>query len=147
MEDIVVRTVCRLMLPFIQVYGFYVIFHGHLSPGGGFAGGAIIGSSMILFGLSFNLKAGTSKLSHETSSFLESGGGIWYILIGLLGMALGSNFLTNQAAGLGFGIPGQVFSSGMIFLLSIGIGLKVASTMITLFYNLGGGESSDGDSH
>ncbi len=145
MKDIVIRTVCRVIVPFVQVYGLYVIFHGHLSPGGGFAGGAILGSSMVLFALSFHLEAGAQKLGHETSSYLESGGGIWYILIGLLGLALGSNFLTNRAAGLGFGLPGQLFSGGMIFLLSLGIGVKVASTMFTLFYNLSEEEGSGGD--
>ena len=47
-QDLIVRTVCRLMLPFIQLFGLYVIAHGHHSPGGGFQGGVILGSSLIL---------------------------------------------------------------------------------------------------
>ncbi len=145
MEDIVVRSIARLLVPFIQLYGFYVIFHGHLSPGGGFAGGAIVASSMILYGLSFNLEAGSRKLSHEVSTVLESGGALWFLFIGLAGLLVGAPFLTNQAAGFYLGVPGRLFSSGMIFLLSIGIGVKVASTMITLFYSLSGGEDSGGN--
>jgi len=138
MEDIVVRSVARLLVPFIQLYGLYVIFHGHLSPGGGFSGGAIVASSMILYGLSFNLESGTRKLSHDFSSLLESGGALWFLLIGLIGILAGSNFLANRVAGVPLGTPGQLFSSGIIFLLALGIGAKVASTMITLFYSLGG---------
>ncbi len=145
MDDIVVRSVARIIVPFIQLYGFYVIFHGHLSPGGGFAGGAIVASSMILYGLSFNLEAGSRKLSHDLSAILESGGALWYLVIGLLGIFAGQFYLTNRAAGFYLGVPGQLFSSGMIFLLSMGIGVKVASTMITLFYSLSGGEGSSGN--
>jgi len=144
-EDIVVRSVARIIVPFIQLYGFYVIFHGHLSPGGGFAGGAIVASSMILYGLSFNLEAGSRKLRHDVSTVLESGGALWYLLIGLFGILVGGQYLTNLGAGFYRGVPGQLFSSGMIFLLSMGIGAKVASTMITLFYSLSGGEDSGGN--
>ncbi len=145
MEDVIVRSICRIVVPFIQIYGFYVIFHGHLSPGGGFAGGAIVASSMILFGLSFNLEEGSRKLGHDVSSVLESGGAIWYLLVGIFGIVLGANFLANKAAGFYLGTPGTLFSSGMIFLLALGLGAKVASTMITLFYSLSGGENSGGD--
>jgi len=145
MEDIVVSSVSRLIVPFIQLYGLYVIFHGHLSPGGGFAGGAIVASSMILYGISFNLEAGSRKIGPNVSSLLESGGALWYLLVGLIGILMGSNFLANKAAGVGLGTPGQLLSSGIIFLLALGIGAKVTSTMVTLFYSLSGGESSDGN--
>lgn len=145
MEDIVVRAVARLLVPFIQLYGLYVIFHGHLSPGGGFSGGAIVASSMILYGLSFNLEADPYKLSHDLSSLMECGGVLWYLLVGLFGILMGSNFLANKIAGVPLGTPGQLFSSGIIFLLALGIGAKVASTMITLFYSLRGGEAGDGN--
>lgn len=145
MEDIVVRSVCRLVVPFIQIYGFYVIFHGHLSPGGGFPGGAIVASSLILYALSFNLEAGSRKLGSNVSALMESGGALWYLLVGMAGILLGSNFLANRVAGFYLGTPGQLFSSGIIFLLSLGIGAKVASTMVTLFFSLSGGENSGGD--
>jgi len=144
MDDLVIRSVSRLVVPFIQLYGFYVIFYGHLSPGGGFAGGAIVASSMILYGLSFNLEAGSRKLGHDISSLMESGGAIWFLMIGLIGILFGSNFLANRFAGVSLGTPGQLFSGGIIFFLSLGIGVKVASTMITLFYSLSGGEDNSG---
>jgi len=145
MEDVVVRSISRIIVPFIQLYGIYVILYGHISPGGGFAGGAIVAASMIFYGLSFNLEAGSRKLTHDVSSWMESGGALWYVFLGLLGIVMGGNFITNQAAGFYTGVPGQLVSSGIIMLISLGIGAKVASTMITIFYSLSAGEESSGD--
>ena len=47
-DSVVVRTACKLLAPFVQVFALYVLFHGHESPGGGFQGGAILGASVIL---------------------------------------------------------------------------------------------------
>ncbi len=136
MEDLVARSVCRLIVPFIQLYGAYLVFYGHLSPGGGFAGGAVVAASIVLYALSFGRETAEKRIAPGISHLLESGGGLWYLLVGLVGIMLGGSFLTNKAAGFYLGIPGHLFSSGMIFLLALGLGLKVASTMVTLFYNL-----------
>ena len=145
MKNLIVRQICRIIVPFTQIYGFYIIFHGHLSPGGGFAGGAVVASSFILYSLAHNLEEGAQRLSGRTSAMRERGGALWYLLIGLLGICLGGNFLANKAAGFNIGIPGRLFSSGIIFLLSLGIGAKVASTMVTLFISLSGGDHTGGN--
>ncbi len=145
MEDIIVRYICRILVPFVQLYGLYVILHGHLSPGGGFSGGAIVASSMIFYALSFNLAEGTKKLSHDTSSLLESGGALIFASMGLFAILLGTNFLGNRAAGFPLGVPGNLFSGGFIMVITAGIGIKVASTMITLFYSLIEGEGHGHD--
>jgi multicomponent Na+:H+ antiporter subunit B len=140
LEDIIVRYMSRIIVPFVQLYGLYVILHGHLSPGGGFSGGAIVAASMILYALSFNLAQGTKKLSHDVSSLLESGGALIFAGMGLFAILLGTNFLGNKAAGFPLGTPGNLFSSGAIMVITAGVGIKVASTMITLFYSLIEGE-------
>jgi multicomponent Na+:H+ antiporter subunit B len=147
MEDLIVRSISRLLLPFVQLYGLYVVLHGHLSPGGGFSGGAIIAASMILYALSFNLAEGSKKLSHDVSSVLESGGALIFAGMGLLAILLGTNFLGNKVAGIPIGTPGNLFSSGAIAVITFGVGLKVASTMITLFYSLIEGEGHGHDHH
>ncbi|MCR3921797.1 MAG: MnhB domain-containing protein [Firmicutes bacterium] len=147
MEDVIVRYISRMLLPFVQLYGLYVILNGHLSPGGGFSGGAIIGASMILYALSFNLEEGTKKLSHKTSTILESSGVLLYAGMGLLSILLGTNFLGNKVAGIPIGTPGNLFSSGAIMIITFGVGIKVASTMITLFYSLIEGEEGHEDVH
>lgn len=136
MDDLIVKTITRLIVPFIQIYGIFIILHGHISPGGGFSGGAVLGSSIILFTLSFGLKKASKKLSHRVSAILESSGILWYILVGLLGIFLGGSFLSNREAGFFMGEAGRLLSAGIIPLLTVGIGIKVASTMITLFHTI-----------
>lgn len=143
MNDIIVKMISRLLIPFIQIYGIYIILHGHLSFGGGFSGGALVGSSLMLFAIIFGLKASEEKLPHKVSSFLESFGILSYILIGLVGLMLGQNFLSNQTAGFPMGNFGRLFSAGMIPLLTLAIGVKVASTMITLLQRLLKEEDND----
>ncbi|MBS4022952.1 MAG: MnhB domain-containing protein [Dethiobacter sp.] len=145
MEDIIVRYISRMLVPFVQLYGLYVILHGHLSPGGGFSGGAVVASSMILYALAFNLAEGTKKLSHDASSVLESGGALIFAGMGLFAILLGTNFLGNRVAGFPLGTPGNLFSSGAIMVITAGVGIKVASTMITLFYTLIEGEGHGHD--
>jgi len=136
MPDLILREITSLLLPFIQVYGVYVIMHGHLSPGGGFAGGMILGVSFVLYILVFGLDSCLNKVPHRLSSVMESLGTLWYAAVGLLGVLRGASFLMNKNAGIGLGTPGELFSSGLIMIITIGVGLKVASTMLSLFYTL-----------
>ncbi len=136
MNDTIIKTITRIVIPFVQLYGIFVILHGHISPGGGFSGGALIGTSLILYTVVFGLEKGKKKFSHRLSEFAESGGILLFIMVGLIGLFLGGSFLTNRDAGFPMGEPGSLLSSGMIPILMIGIGIKVASTMISLFHIL-----------
>jgi multicomponent Na+:H+ antiporter subunit B len=136
MHDTIVKSMTRIVVPFVQLYGIFIILNGHVSPGGGFSGGALIGTSLILYTLVFGLDRAKQKFSHRASEFAESGGIILFIMIGLIGLAFGGTFLTNIQAGFPKGTAGSLLSAGMIPLLMIGIGIKVASTMITLFHIL-----------
>ena len=136
MNDIIVRSITRIVIPFIQLYGIYIILHGHISPGGGFSGGALIGSSLILYTLVFGVQKAKKKFSHRMSEISESGGLLLYLFVGVLGIMFAGSFLTNKEAGFPLGEFGSLFSGGVIPILMIGIGVKVASTMITLFHVL-----------
>ncbi len=136
MNDIIVKTVARILIPFIQLYGIFIMLHGHVSPGGGFAGGAMIGTSFVLYTLVFGIDKSKKKFSERVSEYAESGGILLYIALGLIGIIMAGSFLTNIDAGFPKGTPGSMFSGGMIPLLMIGIGIKVASTFITLFHTL-----------
>lgn len=133
MNDIIVKNITRIIIPFAQAYGIFIILNGHISPGGGFAGGAIIGTSLILYTLVFGREKGKKKFSHKASEIAESGGILWFVTIGLIGLFVAGRFLTNLDAGFPEGVIGDILSGGMIPLLMIGIGVKVASTMISLF--------------
>lgn len=145
MNDMVLEIVARLLIPLVQLFGAYILFHGHLSPGGGFSGGTIIGSSFILYSLVFRFAKVRHRMEHDTSLFLEAGGALLYIAAGLIGILAGSAFLTNKGVFPG-GELGRLWSSGMIFVITLGLGAKVAGTVFTLFQELmEGGTDTDGD--
>jgi multicomponent Na+:H+ antiporter subunit B len=123
----------RVVIPFTQVFGLFVIFNGHLSPGGGFAGGTIIGASLILKALVSNYRQ--DRRAEFRSEVLESASVAWYLLMGLVGLLAGHAFLSNAGV-FPLGSPGMPLSSGMILIVSMGVGAKVASTMQTLFLGL-----------
>ena len=136
MDDLIVKTITRLITPFIMLYGIYTILNGHLSPGGGFAGGAILSASIILYTLVFGIQNASKLVTPKASSIMESGGILVYLFIGLAGIILGNNFLTNIQAGFFAGTTGSIISAGFIPVLTVAIGVKVASTMISIFHKL-----------
>ncbi len=97
--------------------------------------------------LSFNLEVGAKQISHDVASILESGGALGFIVTGLVAIALGGNYLANRAAGFPMGETGELFSSGAIFIITAFLGIKVGSTIVTLFYNIIEGEDKSGDAH
>ncbi len=101
----------------------------------------------MLIALSFNLEVGARQISHATASVLESGGALGFIITGLVAGALGGNYLANQAAGFPMGEAGELFSAGAIFIITAFLGIKVASTIVTLFYNIIEGDDKSGDAH
>ncbi len=133
MTDFVLKRIVALLLPFVQMFGMYVIFHGHLSPGGSFSGGIITGLGLIAFSLVFGLDRGTEKITDRMTTLIESFGALWYGAMGLVGVLRGSAFLMNKGSGVPLGEPGKLYSGGLIILITLGVGLKVGSTMVTLF--------------
>jgi len=136
MDDLFVKVTTKMILPFIQIYGIYVIIHGHLSPGGGFSGGAIFAASIVLYTLAYGLHKGQKRMPHSISSKVETGGILFYIGIGFVGILAGYPFLTNKAAGFPMGELGKVMSAGLIPMVTVAIGLKVMSTIVTLFHTM-----------
>ena len=82
------------------------------------------------------MEEGQAKLSEKVLVWIESLGTLWYGLIGLVGIFKGAPFLANKLAGVNLGRPGSLSSGGLISLLGLGVGLRVASTMITLFFTM-----------
>jgi len=143
MESTIARTIGRLVLQFIQVMGLYIAFHGHLSPGGGFAGGTVIGASLVLAVLLDIPFRGKSVLK-ESFVLAESSCLIVYVIIGFVGIAAGTGFLSNLSARFPPGTPGSVLSAGFMVPLGVAICLKVASTIGSLFWALAREDTQDG---
>ncbi|MBN1199245.1 MAG: hypothetical protein JXA23_07830 [Bacteroidales bacterium] len=126
----ILSTASKLLIPFMLVLGIYVFVNGHLTPGGGFQGGAIIASAFVLLLLADPL----SKLNHRIIAMVESVSGVAFVLIGLLGIFLAGGFLDNRI--LDLGTFGALLSAGVIPLLYIFIGLKVGSELTNIIGHL-----------
>ncbi|CAB1076993.1 Na(+) H(+) antiporter subunit B [Olavius algarvensis Delta 1 endosymbiont] len=132
---LIVRTTCRLVIPFIQIFALYVIAHGHYSPGGGFQGGVIMGASMVLLAIAFDLRSAIRRLGERMAMFLCVLGVIIYAGTGTLCMLFDKNYLDYSALAL-FGLdPVSVRSHG-ILVVEIGVGIVVMAVMIILYYSL-----------
>ncbi len=127
----IVRVVARVVEGFIFLYGCYIVLYGHLSPGGGFAGGAVIAAGLILSRIAFGTNESQERSTSISSSLFESSGGLLFILIGILGISVGGYFLLNLFPG--FGKPGNLLSAGSIPLVNIAIAIKVASALLSIF--------------
>jgi len=142
--SVVVQTVSRIMIPFIQLFALYVIFHGSLGPGGGFQGGAVFASSFILYIVVFNIARGEKRVPESANTALSSAGLYIYGGVGLLSMI----FSLGAAQYLNYGfIP---FTSHFeenralgIDLVEIGIGITVMAVITSIFFDLAGKEEKE----
>ena len=141
MKDFIMKRIAALIVPFICIYGFYVILHGSSSAGGSFAGGIILGLGFIAFATVYGVEEGKAKLPEKILVWVDAYGTLWYGIIGMIGIFKGGSFLANKSAGINLGTPGSLSSGGIIALLGLGVGIRVASTMITLFFTMKGEES------
>lgn len=131
---LIVRSIARLMIPSIFLLGVYVVLHGHLTPGGGFAGGVLIAGSFVLSILVFGVKKNAAETKREWSSVLESMGIFLFWLLAFLGILLGSYFFLNVLAKISPGSKFSLFSAGSIPLYNLAIGIEVASALFTIVF-------------
>ena len=124
------NTGTHLLSPFIVMFGAYIFLNGHLSPGGGFQGGAVIASGVLFLFLVFP----NFKLNHLALNWLESTAGASYVLVGLLGLFLAAGFLDNRFLPLGH--YGALLSAGAIPVIYTFIGLKVGTELSGILENL-----------
>jgi len=121
--SLVLYTGCRFLFPLILLFGAYIFINGHLTPGGGFQGGAVVASAFVLVYLGCRGK----KINETGSKLVESAGGLIFILVGFAGLAVGGHyFLSNY---LPRGELNTLFSAGVIPIIYIAIGLKVGSEL------------------
>ncbi len=134
-DQIILRIMTTVMMPFILVFGFYVITHGELGPGGGFQGGVVIAAAFILYGLVYGTKELQWIFPRRVSDTLASCGALLYAGAGALSLLLGSHFLDYTP--FKAWDPGGAESWGMT-LVEYGIGITVAAVMLTIFNEISG---------
>lgn len=118
-----VENGAEVILPLIFLFGSYVIMNGHLSAGGGFQGGAVVASGVMLL----LLAVPSSRLHHGFLSITESLAGVVYVSIGILGLIFAAGFLDSHI--LPPGEFGTLFSAGAIPLISTLLGIKVGAEL------------------
>jgi len=130
--SLIVKTITRLTVGIIFLYGIYIVLHGHVTPGGGFAGGVIIALSFIHLMLAYGRQEAFKRLSRAAASVFESFGAIMFLGIALLGFVGGYFFLNF----LPKGEPFRLFSAGIIPLCNIAICFKVGAGIFAIFVAL-----------
>jgi energy-converting hydrogenase B subunit I len=129
----IVRTVANQLIVFILIFGLYVIVHGHLTPGGGFQGGAVIVSGVVMLLVAFNSKELKKSLRERGLSIMESTGALIFAALAFAG--IGTAFFYNLLVGTPiFGHipptgsnPGDFWTGGIVPLMNLAVGIKVVA--------------------
>lgn len=138
-EDIIIKTVSRILIPFILLFALYVIMHGHHSPGGGFQGGVILGAGLVLFLIAHGLPEIKRHVSEKSVAIFSSLGLLIYSGIGLLCLILLGNYLDyGKLASLLHVAPAEARSLGILG-IEIGVGLTVMAVMFSIFLDISSG--------
>lgn len=131
-DDIILQKCSCVLVPVIFIFGIYIVLNGHLSPGGGFSGGAVIGAGLILYLNAFGYKKMEKLFTEKLYKRITLCALTFYCLAKSYSFFTGANHLES---GIPLGAPGAILSSGLILPLNICVGLVVACTMYT-FYTL-----------
>jgi multicomponent Na+:H+ antiporter subunit B len=137
----IVKTITSVTFPIIMIYGLYIIAHGHLTPGGGFQGGAVVASACAMIIVAYGSAWTMGKIKEKNLSILESLGAIGFIGLAFFGLVFGlnyffNNFLLNQDVIPFFNVVGQGLSNintaGVIPLMNFAVGLKVVAGLFAI---------------
>ena len=137
--SLIIEVAARTMIPFIQLFGLYVIAHGHYSPGGGFQGGVVLGASFILMAIAFDLKTSLRFFSLRANAMMASSGVFIYTGTGVLCALLGGLFLDYSAMDVLLALGPVEWRSMGVFIVELGVGLAVTAIMASLFWDLASG--------
>ena len=130
--DVILQQVTFVLFPLIMIFGIYVVLNGHLSPGGGFSGGAIMGAGLILYLNAFGIEKMRRFFTENTHRYVCVVALSFYCLAKSYSFFTGANHLESI---ISTGVPGKIISAGLILPLNICVGLVVACTMYS-FYTL-----------
>jgi multicomponent Na+:H+ antiporter subunit B len=129
-SDRILQGSAMILTPVVLLFGIYVVLNGHLSPGGGFSGGAIIGAGLILYLNAFGFAKASRFFSYKTFALITLLSLSFYALAKAYSFYCGANGLPS---GIPLGTPGSILSSGLILPLNICVGMVVACTMYVFY--------------
>jgi len=129
---LIVKTITRLVLGFIVIFAAAVVLYGHITPGGGFAGGVMLACAFIIMVLAFGKEKALEVVGENTLSVWDCVGALGFLVIALLGFFKGMFFLNF----IGRGTPLRLISAGTPMWSNIAIGIKVSACLFAVFVAL-----------
>jgi multicomponent Na+:H+ antiporter subunit B len=138
--QMVLRVIAKMLIPYLLLFALYVQFHGDYGPGGGFQAGVIFAAAFILYTLIFGLAAARRIASSVVLEGLFALGLLLYAGTGVVTMLRGGNFLDYGALNHHDPVHGQHLG---ILLVELGVGITVASIMISIFFAFAGRGHAD----
>jgi len=133
-DDLILRVVTKILIPFIVLFALYVQFHGEYGPGGGFQAGVVAAAAFVLYGLVNGLDALRRVAPESVVETMVGAGVLLYIAVGLAGIVLGGHYLDYSVLG-GAPVDGQHRG---IFWVELGVGITVSGVMLKVFYLFAG---------
>ncbi len=133
----IIRHVTMILMPIIFLYGLYILCNGHLSPGGGFAGGSILGGALILCETAFGVRKVHAFFNHKVYHIIKVGALVLYAVLICYTIFVGANGIENI---IPLGTPGSILSAGIILPINVAVGLEVACTMYAFYIYFGKGD-------
>ncbi len=130
--SLIVKTITRLVFGFIIIFGASIVLYGHLTPGGGFAGGVMLACGFILLVLAFGKDTTLKIISEKSLSVWDCLGAVIFLMIAVIGYSGGfffCNFLSR-------GTPLRLVSAGTLMWSNIAIGIKVSASLLAVFIAL-----------
>jgi len=128
-NDLVLRVIAKILLPFMVMFALYVQFHGDYGPGGGFQAGVITAAAFVFYAIVYGLPASRRLVPDRVVEGMLAAGVLLYAGVGLAGLALGGNFLDYFVLHAD-PVAGQLRG---IFWVEAGVGIAVAGVMLKLF--------------
>jgi len=140
----IVKTMSGVVFPLAVIFGLYVIAHGHLTPGGGFQGGAVVASACVMIMIAYGSIWTMKKIKEKHLSIFESLGALGFIGLAFFGLIFGSVFFYNFMANTGnfLGIFGDqvafestaanINTAGVLPLMNFAVGLKVIAGLFAI---------------
>lgn len=137
-ESPIIMTTVRVITPFVFTFGLFVMFHGADSSGGGFQGGVIVGTVILMLGIAFGIETTRSWVGPQLPVGLVGLGVLAFLMTGVGSVLLGGRFLQYTAYGFS-----HASKYGIEF-VELAIGLIVAGIVTGLFFVIAGGTATDG---
>ncbi|QLH79304.1 cation:proton antiporter [Halosimplex rubrum] len=137
-ESPIIMTTVRVITPFVFTLGLFVMFHGADSSGGGFQGGVIVGTVVLMLGIAFGIETTRDWVGPRLAVALVGLGVLAFLVIGLGSVALGGDFLEYEVYGI------YHATKYGIELVELAIGLVVSGIVTGLFFVIAAGVADDG---